>query len=286
LERVLILKKLKFYSLISLTLLTVFTWENYGITKPFAIEAVSMAKLTKVIGEVQLFSNKKWLPIKKNQIIKINDNLKTGNKSRAELTFSNGTRIRLAENTNIILIQSKNSKKNDTSSKNFLKVLGGHLWANIFNNSKDKFAIEGNTAVLAVLGTTFEVEAEKLKTDVSVFEGSVGIQLLTNNEELNNNLDNLKLESDKRNISDNIKPVEINKPVHEVEKPVKIVPGPYEISKDKWLEIVENQKISINDQGIGVVSNLENDEVKADEWIQWNKELDSNTAENILLNNK
>lgn len=281
------LRKLTFCSLISLSFLTVFTWGNLGITKTVTFEAISLAKLTKVIGQVQILDHKKWVTSKEKQIIKINDNLKTGNKSRAELTFSDGTRIRLAENTTVILLKSKKSKKNYAPSWNFLKILGGRLWANIFNSGKDMFAIEGTTATLAVLGTTFDVAAEKLKTDVSVFKGSVGIQLSTNNiEELNNNLNKLNLEFDNKNLSLGDKPGEINKPVHEVEKPVKIIPGPYQISKNEWLEVVENQEISINDKGIGVVSNIESDKEKNSEWIQWNKNLDSNTAENILFNNK
>ena len=275
--------KLKLYGLVSLSFLTVLAFGHQGSSKTVTVEAVSMAKITRMSGKVLFLNQKKWVPAKKFQIIKMNESLKTAVSSRAELTFSNGTRIRMAENTSIILIKSKKSKKNS-----FLKVMGGKLWASIFNNGKSKFAIEGTTATLAVLGTTFEVEAQKTKTDVSIFDGSVGIQLSTNNiESLNNNLDNLKLKNDSKSGDPGTitKPGEINKPVHQIEKPVKMVPGPYQVSKDEWLEVVENQKISIDDKGIGTVSDLEPAKVKDDEWIKWNQQLDTSTAENILFDN-
>ena len=231
------------------------------------------------MGGLYLSNGKLWQNIGKNKIIKINDRLKTGIKSRAEITFSDGSRIRLNEKTDIILVM----KKSKNEKRNLFKMIVGTLWANLINNGKDRFTVQGTTVTLAVLGTTFEVETEKSKTDISVFNGSVGIQLPTNDlQKLNKNLDELKLKADNE-IS---KPNVINKPVHEIEKPVKLIPGPYEVSRDKWLEIIENQKISVNENGIGTLSEIDDDKIKDDEWVQWNKELDSNSAENILFMGK
>jgi hypothetical protein len=268
--------RLKASCIISIILLIVFSLQIQVSSKTVKIDAKSFAKVTKVMGTLYLNSGKNWQSIGKNKIVKINNRLKTGAKSRAEITFIDGSRIRLDENTDVILVINEHKKEN----KNIFKMVIGRLWAKIINNGKDRFAIQGTTVTLAVLGTTFEVDAAKSNTDISVFNGSIGIQLPTNDlVELNKNLDELKLKADNK-ISN---PIATDVPVHEVEKPVKLVSGPYEVSKDKWLEIIENQKISVNENGIGTVSELDNDKVKEDEWIQWNKELDSNSAENILF---
>lgn len=249
----------------------------YAYGKIINVQVNSSARVTKLVGTLNLVEGKSWHLLSKNAIIKVNQRIKTAKNSKAELTFSDGKIVRLSENTDVTLIKSKKEEHS------IIKILTGKLWSNIKNVGSGRFAVQGPTAVLAVMGTTFEVEAEPKQTDLSVFEGSVGVQQPNEKvEELNKNLERLKLEVDDNKNKESAKyekPKEVAKPYTEIERPVKVISVPHEVSKEEWLEIVANQKISINDQGVGVVSNLESDKLKNDEWVKWNIELDSNTSE-------
>ncbi|MBC7475490.1 MAG: FecR domain-containing protein [Candidatus Sericytochromatia bacterium] len=269
--------KLKFFSLISISLLGAFAVQNYLPAKTIQVQAKSYARITKVVGQVKILKNKDWINLNKNVIVKVNDHLKTYQKSRTELTFSDGSRIRLDENTDIVLIKTK------TLENNFFKLFGGHIWANIANRGKGRFAMQSSTAALAVMGTIFDVGTQNNKTEVSVFEGSVGVQLPSKTiEDLDKGLNNLKLSVDDNRNKISSKPQIISKPV-EVEKPYKLIDGPHQVSREKWLEVVENQKITIDNNSVGTVSELSKNEIN-NEWVQWNKNIDSNKPENVTFN--
>lgn len=254
--------------------------EFNSFSRTINIQAKSSAILSRIEGKVYILENNKWVNLIKGNIIKINNQIKTDNKSKAEITFSDGSKVRLSENTSIVLIKERKKEK---EQHGLLKIFSGKLWANVFSNNKSRFSIQSNTAALAVLGTTFNVEAENKETDISVFEGSVGIQKPTNdNEEFNKKLDNLKLIIDDKKSTNVQKPDKIDKPI-EVEKPFKVIDGPHQISMNEWLEIIANQKITVDEKGVGTVVEIKEQEIKEDEWVQWNKELDSNTSENILF---
>lgn len=270
--------KLKIIS-ISVTFLALFTQLNYA--QPIKYEVKSSARITKVDGKLEILKNKKWISLKLNEIVKVSDRIKTSKGSRAELSFSDGKKLRIASNTDLIFIKSE---VKDGAENSIFKLVTGRLWSKITNKGKGRFAVQGQTASLAVMGTTFDIETSTEKTDISVFDGSVGVQKNTDDQkEFEENIESLKLEiDDNKNNSQNnmsLKPQQVEKPYQQVEKPIKVIPGPYQVSKEEWLEIVENQKISIDNNGVGLVSNLESDKLKDDSWIKWNTELDSKTSE-------
>lgn len=271
--------KLKQYMNISAVVTVLFFVFPYNsFTKTIKVEAKSSAKLSYVSGKIFTLQKNKWINLSKGSIIKVNSRIKTEKKSKAEIVFSDGSVVRLSENTDIILVRERENKEHG-----LLRIFSGKLWANIFKG-KSRFSVQGNTAALAVLGTTFNFEAEKNETEISVFEGSVGVQSPSNsNDEFEKKLDNLNLMIDDKNSTKLLKPDKIDKPV-EIEKPFKVIEGPHKVSQEEWLEIIANQKITVDNKGSGTISDLTSEEIKEDEWIQWNKELDSHTSENILFN--
>lgn len=253
--------------------------QNQAYTKTVTVNAKSSAYLSLLTGKAYHFNKNKWVKLSKGNIIKPNNKIRTDKNSKAEITFSDGSRVRLDSNTDILLV-----KERSNNNHGLINIFKGNLWANIINKSKNRFAISSNTASLAVLGTTFNVEAENKETEISVFSGSIGVQSLNqNNTEFNKKLDKLNLIIDDKKTTNIQKPDKINTPVYEIEKPYKLVAGPYQVSQDKWLEIVSNQVITIDNKGNGTVSDLKTDDIEEDEWVQWNKELDSDTSENILF---
>lgn len=258
-----------------------FSFPTQSFTKPIEVTAKSSARVSFITGNLYSVQKNKLIKLSKGYIVKVNSHLKTDKKSKAEIIFSDGSRVRLSENTDITLVKTRNN-----DNHGFFKMLSGRLWANITQKTKNRFAVQGKTATLAVLGTTFDIEVEKNKTDISVFEGSVGVQLPDQDiNNFDNKLDKLKLNIDDNKESTKIqKPDKIDKPVQEIEKPFKVIEGPHKVSKEEWLEIVDNQKISVDNKGLGIVSELKPEEIKEDEWIQWNKTLDSKSSENMLFN--
>jgi len=231
------------------------------------VEAKSMARINIIIGKVQIFKNKKWAKAERNSILNLNDKVKTDKSSRLELAFSDGSRLRVDQNTEILLVSNN-------KDKSFFKIFTGRIWANVVNKKKQNFSVQSPTAVLSVMGTTFDVDVEKEQTEASVYDGSIGVQTpAKTEEELNKSLQNLDLKFDEHNDEVLKKPTEEDKPYHEVEKPAKLIPGPYQVSKDKWLEIVEDQKISVDVDGNAIVSDI-SDAEKNEEWVNWNTQLD------------
>ncbi len=265
-------------SAVSSVLFLLFT--NPSLTKTIEIKAKSLAQVSFIKGKLYSIEKNKKVSLSKG--FKVNNHLKADKNSKAEIKFSDGSYLRLNEKTDIMLVSDSSNEKHG-----LFKLITGRLWANITPKYKNRFAVQSRTTSLAVLGTTFDMELEKDKTDITVFEDSVGIQ--SSNEDslaFNKSLDTLNVKIDDYKDSAIIKkPDKIDKP-KEMEKPYKLIEETHNVSKDEWLELVVNQKISVDNNGLRIVSELKPEEIKEDELISWNKSLDSNTSESILFNKK
>lgn len=247
-------------------------------SNPVLVEAKSMAKVTKLIGNAEISEKNKWFPLKKDSAISMYHRIRTLGNSRLEMVFSDGSKLRLSEKSSIILTPTK------TKNNSIFNIDYGRIWANIKNKGMGRVAIKSNTAVLAVMGTVFDVQTDPKKTEMLVLEGSVGVQSIQKEaDKIDDSIAKLKLNVDDIRLEKKIvepektrepeKLQKISKPV-QVKNPVYVVPGPYKVTLDKWLEIVENQKIIVDINGNAIVSNMENDKLKEDEWVSWNKKLD------------
>ncbi|MFN8671562.1 MAG: FecR family protein [Candidatus Sericytochromatia bacterium] len=267
------LKIFKPYFLLTFQILLTLLVSSHALANnPVEIQSKSLAKITKLIGTAEISENNKWTKLKKDMVIEMYHRVKTANKSKLELVFQDGSKLRMNENSSIILVRSKNKEYS------IFDLSAGQVWANIANKGKGRTTIKTNSAVLAVMGTVFDVNSDNSKTEMSVFNGSVGVQSKqTDLEKLETNLNKLVLTEDTKDITkkeQTLKPQVLSKP-KQVEKPYHIVPGPYKVSLDKWLEITENKQIVIDNNGNAIVSNQENDKLKYNDWVNWNKQQDS-----------
>ena len=101
--------------------------------------------------------------------------IKTGAKSRVDLSFTSGARLRLAENTSVRL-----TKTQVLSGKNFSRVLlhltGGKVYAAPSKLSKKSyFRIKTPTAIASVRGTEFLIKQAAGKAEILVKEGKVEV---------------------------------------------------------------------------------------------------------------
>jgi len=235
----------------------------------------SAAVVTKLTGNATVTPGGK---VTLKRIIKVGDRLKTSAKTNLELTFSDGTKLRVGANSDIILV--KNTKGTATNKPNtFVKVGQGKVWGKV-PKGKRKLVTQGSTAVCAVMGTTFRMDTDTDSTTAGVYDGSVGIRLpVGEEEEIEKTMDSVP------NLSKETTPSAPPTfgPPQEIAPPMKAIPGPTEVSMEQWLQIVENQQIVIGPDAKAVVSEINSTGENKDEWIKWNKEADKQPLQPITI---
>lgn len=155
-----------------------------GLTASFAFakETELRGTFTLVKGKVfmQRAKEKTWRKVELYMPVGPSDRIKAEKKSEAEITFDDGTVLRIEPKTLISVEQAIIDRK----TKKKLARLGlssGRALTNVKKlvHPKSKFEFTTPTAVIAVRGTEFVVDAERLVTDVAVFAGEVGVSSAT-----------------------------------------------------------------------------------------------------------
>lgn len=241
------------------------------------VTAKSAAIVTKLTGNATVSPGGK---IKLKRIIKVGDRLTTSANTNIELTFSDGTKLRIGANSDIVLV--KNTKQTPANKPNtFIKLGKGKVWGKV-PGGKRKLVTQGSTAVCAVMGTTFRMDTAPDATNAGVYDGSVGIRLPVGDlseENIDQTMESIP------NLSKTIEPSAPPKfgPPTEIPPPIKAIPGPQEVSMTQWLQIVENQQIVIGKDSQAVVSEIDSKGENKDDWIKWNKELDKQPLQPITI---
>lgn len=193
---------------------------------------------------------KDWKPFMNGEFLGANENVKTGAKSRLELTLPDGSRVRFSEKTtfkveNLLFT----GKERDFE----MKVFFGKVWSKAAKFKKDSnFELKTATAVAGIRGTTFRIDANEDQSSlVRVYEGEVSVKSLPTESR------------DKGR-----KPEYVSGP--------KEVPGPHEVSREEWSYIVKSwQQITVSPQGVASKPvSFSPDEDKSD-WVLWNQEMDN-----------
>jgi hypothetical protein len=113
-----------------------------------------------------------WVNARVNMPVKERDAVRTFIESELELETSEGTIVKLSENSTLEL--DKFSAK-DNAENTTVKIMNGSIIANVkkLANSSSKFEFETPTATAAIRGTVVGFEVSKEKTTVKVYEGTV-----------------------------------------------------------------------------------------------------------------
>ena len=179
------------------------------------------------------------------------DRLKTMRESRCEIKLQKKGVIRVGENADFTLRYHPTQKK----SSSILRK--GRFWASIKGLfSKRRFFIRTPTAVCAVRGTVYRIDADST-TKVCVYDGAVDVGpvwLATG--------DSTRAKQ----------AVEVQKPM-EVPGPTE-VPGPFEVSLDQWIQIVAGYQIEVRADGKYYKSKIDKKRDEDDDWVKWNKMRD------------
>jgi hypothetical protein len=193
-----------------------------------------------------------WSPAKLNTSVLSGDAMQTKQESRCEVKLLDGSVIRIGENTLFEFTEASISK----STKNVKSELKkGQVWSNLTKvKSKEGFQIKAPTAVCAVRGTIYRVDADSttkcLVYDGSVYVGPVGFwgqPLQRGNKSL--------------------QPIQVPGPQQ--------VPGPYEVSLDQWISIVKGYQIEVRADGKFASSRFDEKRDAELDWVRWNLERDA-----------
>lgn len=137
------------------------------------------AKVKFVIGNVELQKNQQisWVKLGLNNNIYEGDRIKTSANSRVELDMPDGSVLKINENS-VFDVKELKTPESDGEDKMSFTLWAGKLWAGfkkIFSDRQER-TIESPSAVVAIRGTTFEMEVDiQQKTTIRVIEGKVGV---------------------------------------------------------------------------------------------------------------
>lgn len=237
---------------------------------PKTIKVTAGGRVTQIQGQAN---------VKKGQLVKPGQKVTTGSSGRVELTFSDGSRLRIGPASQILLISDDPAKK-----QTLARLDKGRIWNQVRPSPQKKMVVRTRHSVAAVLGTTYEIQVGAKFTQTAVFKGNVGIHRPfdkipeSSTQELFTQMP--------ASISPTPPPQpglgppkQIESPVHEVPAPMKVIPGPVEVSLEQWLQIVENQQITMGEDGKAEVLTIDPvQKRKTDPWVQWNTQMDAQPA--------
>lgn len=225
--------------------------------------ATPFGKISLPLGKVDIQAGgaEAWERALPNRAVFTGDVIRTLDKSRCEIALTGGGKVRIGENSELEL--------NEVSVKPMAKEFNANLkQGNAWVSAKAAFGEKKNvsvrtpTAVAAIRGTTYRTSAGEAESSVLVYEGKVDV----------NQPQNLNKEK-----SDAAKPGGKPKfklgPLQEVAAPTQVA-GPYEVSLEDWITLVEGMQISIRKDGKYNLFKFDQEADSQSEFVRWNKELD------------
>ena len=191
-----------------------------------------------------------WRPLKAEMKLREGDRLQTKKSARVEAKLTDGSVVRLGQNTQLSLKKVVTNDKGQRKSVK-AKLIFGKIWASVKKavGAETEFTVTTDHAVAGVRGTRFETTASKTGSSVKVYSGAVLVS---------------------------------NKPIYAVkghtkEKRVQVA-GPQLVSKKKWKELVAGamQVVKVSSSGVmqPPAAFVMADAADGD-WEAWNAERDA-----------
>lgn len=218
----------------------------------------SDAVVTVIQGTARVYSREATTGrvVKKGDRIKEDQEVRVAEKSRIEMRFPDGTRMRLSEKSNLKMSELAFNKQSE--GKNVKVDLdGGKLWANVkkLTTPDSSVVVKTSNAVAGVRGTVYQVNVNEDKSAlVKVYDGEVYVANAPR---------------------DAAQPIDKVTAPHPVAGPHEVPPPMHEVSMEEWTVIVKAmQQITISPQGVASDPESIDPKVDADDWVKWNQERD------------
>lgn len=137
------------------------------------------AKITRLVGNVEVRSKAAatWRPARIGMTVKEQWDVRAYMESEAEVTFTDGTILRIGENS-VVNISRMKGDAAAGSSQSTIKVLSGKVWGNVkkLSSAQSEFEFETPTAVASIRGTRLGIDVGKKRTTIDVYEGKVFVR--------------------------------------------------------------------------------------------------------------
>ncbi|MCD4732880.1 FecR domain-containing protein [bacterium] len=228
-----------------------------------ALAALAGAKVTYAVGSVTFYRGGIAYTASLHTKLSNGDIVRTGDRSKVELTFSDGSIVRLSSNSELTVNRAESS---GLGTSTVLTCAGGRLWSNVipFKEGGDSsYVVKTPTSTAAVRGTIFRTNVgADTSTSVRVYDGQVEVSRSS-----------LPAAG---GFGDAIPADWGSSDRHEIEGPIE-VEGPTEVSEDEWAQIIGNmQEVIIGADGSTWVGSFTNDDDSSEwEWVLWNQSRDT-----------
>lgn len=220
-------------------------------------DADVVGKVSFPLGNVLILSKgeQQMRQVSYNMQVVNGDKIETKKQSRCELTFNDGSVVRIDEQS-IYTVEKAVMTKKERNVESDLSI--GKLWANVKKvvGNKDSWKLKSPAAVVAVRGTIYRMNSgADSSTQVLVYDGNVAV---SPNPAATAGIGAVQVPG---------QPVQVQGPTQ--------VQGPHPVSMQEWFEIVKaQQQIIIRPDGSYVKSDFNlSDDTKL-EWVRWNQERD------------
>lgn len=216
--------------------------------------------------EVQKAGSDQWKKAGVKQPVYVNDKIRTRAKSRAEISLTGGGKMRIGEKSELELLQADVMGMKKDYNANLKK---GNVWvsAKAGFGEKKNVAVRTPTAVAAIRGTKYRVEAGEEESSVLVYQGEVEV----NRPE---NLQKMRKDALEKKQQQGGPPKFRLGPVQEIEAPTHVA-GPYEVSLEDWISLVEGMQINLRADGKYHMFEFDKEADAQSDWVKWNEELDT-----------
>ena len=216
--------------------------------------------------EVQKAGSDQWKKAGVKQPVYVNDKIRTRAKSRAEISLTGGGKMRIGEKSELELLQADVMGMKKDYNANLKK---GNVWvsAKAGFGEKKNVAVRTPTAVAAIRGTKYRVEAGEEESSVLVYQGEVEV----NRPE---NLQKMRRDALEKKQQQGGPPKFRLGPVQEIEAPTQVA-GPYEVSLEDWISLVEGMQINLRADGKYHMFEFDKEADAQSDWVKWNEELDA-----------
>lgn len=241
-----------------------------GLLQIGSAQGKEFGKITLPLGKVQVQKNGSgaWIKAKPRMAVYEKDVIRTLAKSRCEISLKGGGKMRIGENAVLELTEANVKPMEKNFSANLKK---GNIWvsAKAAFGERKNISIRTPTAVAAIRGTKFRAKAGEEESSVLVYSGKVDVNSAKKVIEERESL--LKKKGAKSGLG---KPKFTLGPVKVIQAPTAVA-GPYEVTLEDWVSLVEGMQINVRKDGKYSMFKFDQ-ELDADlDFVKWNKELDT-----------
>lgn len=231
--------------------------EDKAVASPADSQSASArsGRVSYLSGDARLIEATGRKALKMGDLVSPGQGLQTGSATRLELSFSDGSRLRVGPAAEVRFAYQANA------DHALFEIDKGEVWGNI-RPGKRKLVFQGKHSAAAVLGTVYNIKVSSENTCTRVMQGKVGVHLpfaLAGKEA--EVIDQAPARLTETGGASGLQPAK---------------DGDIVVPASQWLQLSTNQCIIVRENGKAHVMTFNLDELaKQEEWLKWNRERDA-----------